>query len=101
LDNAVVIDGFEIMNPEGLRYADEFVRHKILDVIGDLSLIGMPVIGKVTMHCSGHAMNARLVNAVLSDSRAYEIVELNDSFQRDLRPTMGDLSFFESVNSLA
>ena len=101
LDNAVVIDGFEIMNPEGLRYADEFVRHKILDVIGDLSLIGMPVIGKVTMHCSGHAMNARLVNAVLSDSRAYEIVELNDSFQRDLRPAMGDLSFFESVNSLA
>lgn len=101
LDNAVVIDGFEIMNPEGLRYADEFVRHKILDVIGDLSLIGMPLIGKVTMHCSGHAMNARLVNAVLSDSRSYEIVELHESFERGLIPSMGELPFFESVNSLA
>jgi len=101
LDNAVVIDGFEIMNPEGLRYADEFVRHKIIDVIGDLSLVGMPLIGKVTMHCSGHAMNAKLVNAILSDSRSYEIVELNENLGCDLMPAIGDLSLFEPVNSLA
>lgn len=101
LDNAVVIDGFEIMNPDGLRYADEFVRHKIIDVIGDLSLVGMPIIGKVNMHCSGHAMNARLVNALLEDPRAYEVVELNERSGRDLTPSLGELSLFESVNSLA
>ena len=89
------------MNPEGLRYADEFVRHKVLDVIGDLSLTGMPLIGKVTMHCSGHAMNARLVNAVLSDSSAYEVVELSESMNFDAMPSMGEFPYFESVNSLA
>lgn len=101
LDNAVVIDGFEIMNPDGLRYADEFVRHKIIDAIGDLSLVGMPLIGKVSMHCSGHAMNARLVNAVLEDPRCYEVVELNERLGRDLLPSLSEFSLFESLNSLA
>ncbi len=75
LDNAVVIDEYHVMNPEGLRYPDEFVRHKILDVIGDLSLFGIPVLGRVHVKCPGHALNSQLVRKVLSDPRAYEIIE--------------------------
>jgi UDP-3-O-[3-hydroxymyristoyl] N-acetylglucosamine deacetylase len=75
LENAVVIDQYRVLNPEGLRYPDEFVRHKILDAIGDLSLFGMPLIGKVLLTRSGHALNTKLVRAVLADPRNYEIVE--------------------------
>jgi UDP-3-O-[3-hydroxymyristoyl] N-acetylglucosamine deacetylase len=75
LENAVVIDQYRVLNPEGLRYPDEFVRHKVVDAIGDLALFGMPVIGKVHLHRSGHAMNTALVRAVLADPRNYEIVE--------------------------
>ena len=57
LDNVVVIDKEEIMNPEGLRYPDEFVRHKILDCIGDFSLLGMPILGHVIVEKSGHSFN--------------------------------------------
>ncbi len=65
LDNAVVLDAGGVMNKEGLRYRDEFVRHKVLDIIGDLSLLGMPVIGHVVAHKSGHAMNALMVQKLL------------------------------------
>src|SRR5205085_10841710 len=61
LGNAVVVDDFNILNPEGLRYPDEFVRHKILDAMGDLSLLGMPVLGRFTALKSGHALNRQLV----------------------------------------
>jgi UDP-3-O-[3-hydroxymyristoyl] N-acetylglucosamine deacetylase len=74
LDNAVVVDDFNILNPEGLRYPDEFVRHKILDALGDLSLIGMPVIGHFTAVKSGHALNHQLVRKVV-ESKACEIVQ--------------------------
>lgn len=73
LDNAVVIDAYRVLNPEGLRFADEFVRHKVLDAIGDLSLFGMAIAGRVHLHRSGHAMNTALVQAVLQDPRNYEI----------------------------
>ena len=59
LENAIVVDDFNILNPEGLRFADEFVRHKILDIIGDLALCGMPVIGHFTSVKSGHALNQK------------------------------------------
>ncbi|MEE8410800.1 MAG: UDP-3-O-acyl-N-acetylglucosamine deacetylase [Myxococcota bacterium] len=75
LDNAVVIDQYQVLNPEGLRYPDEFVRHKVLDALGDMALFGMPIIGKLELHRSGHALNTRLVAAVLRDRKAYEIVE--------------------------
>ena len=75
LENAIVIDQYKVLNPEGLRYPDEFVRHKVLDALGDLALFGMPVLGKVSLKRSGHALNTRLVRAVLADPRAYEIVE--------------------------
>jgi UDP-3-O-[3-hydroxymyristoyl] N-acetylglucosamine deacetylase len=75
LANAVVVDDFNILNPEGLRYPDEFVRHKILDALGDLSLLGMPVIGQLTAVKSGHALNQKLVRKVLAETEACEVVQ--------------------------
>ncbi|MCP3057422.1 UDP-3-O-acyl-N-acetylglucosamine deacetylase [Myxococcus sp. K38C18041901] len=74
LDNAIVVDEVSILNPEGLRFTDEFVRHKILDAIGDVSLFGRPVIGHLTAYKTGHALNHKLVRKVLSDPSCYEIV---------------------------
>ena len=74
LDNAVVVDEFKILNEEGLRLEDEFVKHKILDAIGDLYLLGHPLLGKFTGHKSGHGPNNQLLRAVLADESAYEIV---------------------------
>lgn len=75
LENTVVIDRYRVLNPDGLRYPDEFVRHKLLDAIGDLYLLGMPLVGKVRMHRSGHALNSKLAAEILSDSRNYRVVE--------------------------
>lgn len=72
LANAIVVDDFSIMNPEGLRFPDEFVRHKVLDTIGDLALLGMPVIGHVKAHKSGHTLNHGLVMKVLSEPGCFE-----------------------------
>lgn len=65
LDNAIAIDGYRVLNPEGLRYPDEFVRHKILDAIGDISLFGMPVVGRLTLKRPGHMLNTQFVRAVI------------------------------------
>jgi UDP-3-O-[3-hydroxymyristoyl] N-acetylglucosamine deacetylase len=78
LENAVVVDDFSILNPDGLRFPDEFVRHKILDSIGDVSLFGMPVIGHLVAHKSGHMMNHKLVTKVLADPTCHEIVEVGE-----------------------
>ena len=75
LSNAIVIDDTDILNPEGLRYPDEFVRHKILDAIGDLYILGHPVIGAFEGYKSGHAINNALLRQVLADPQAYEWVE--------------------------
>jgi UDP-3-O-[3-hydroxymyristoyl] N-acetylglucosamine deacetylase len=75
LENAVVVDDFNILNPEGLRYPDEFVRHKILDAVGDLSLFGMPVIGHFAAVKSGHALNHELVRKVLQSETACEVIQ--------------------------
>lgn len=74
LDNAVVMDEYRILNPDGLRYADEFVKHKVLDCVGDLYLLGHPVIGEFFGHKSGHALNNQLLRALLAQSDAYETV---------------------------
>ena len=74
LDNAIVVDELSILNPDGLRFPDEFVRHKILDAIGDLSLFGRPVVGHLKAFKTGHALNQKLVKAVLADPTSYEIV---------------------------
>src|SRR6185312_8664846 len=69
--NTVVIDGGQIVNPEGLRYEDEFVRHKLLDAIGDLALAGAPICGRFVADQPGHALNARLVRALLDTPEAW------------------------------
>ena len=78
LDNAVVLDEYRVLNADGLRFADEFIRHKLLDAIGDLYLIGKPLLGAFTAHKSGHAVNNQLARALLADRSAFEVV----SFER-------------------
>ncbi len=78
LENAIVMDEFRILNAGGLRYRNEFVRHKILDAMGDLYLIGHPLLTSYTAHKSGHAMNNKLLRALLQEPDAYEIVTFND-----------------------
>lgn len=82
LDNAVVLDEYKILNQDGLRYKDEFVRHKILDVIGDLYLMGHSVIGKFKGYKSGHMMNSMVLSQLLADEEAYEIVTYEQESQR-------------------
>jgi UDP-3-O-[3-hydroxymyristoyl] N-acetylglucosamine deacetylase len=74
LENAVVLDEYRVLNSEGLRFADEFIRHKLLDAIGDLYLLGRPLLGAFTAHKSGHALNNRLLRAALADGAALELV---------------------------
>jgi UDP-3-O-[3-hydroxymyristoyl] N-acetylglucosamine deacetylase len=74
LDNAVVMDEYRVLNSDGLRYEDEFVKHKVLDAIGDLYLLGHPVIGAFSAHKSGHALNNKLARALLADKSAWELV---------------------------
>ena len=79
LDNAVVMDEFRILNPDGLRYANEFVKHKVLDAIGDLYMAGLPLLGAFSAHKSGHELNNRLLRAVLADQTAFERVSYGDA----------------------
>lgn len=74
LDNAVVLDEFRVLNAEGLRFADEFIRHKVLDAIGDLYLLGSPLLAAFSAHKSGHALNNRLLLALLAEPSAVEAV---------------------------
>ena len=74
LENAVVLDEQGVLNSDGLRFADEFIRHKLLDAIGDLYLVGGPLLGAFAAYKSGHALNNRLVRAALADSAALETV---------------------------
>lgn len=77
LENAVVLDQARVLNPGGLRSADEFVRHKVLDALGDLALAGLPLRAHVRLHRSGHDLHSQLLTALFADSRNYEVVELS------------------------
>ena len=74
LENAVVLDDHRVLNAEGLRFGDEFIRHKILDAIGDLYLLGRPLLAAFSAHKSGHALNNRLLRALMADPAATEVV---------------------------
>jgi UDP-3-O-[3-hydroxymyristoyl] N-acetylglucosamine deacetylase len=74
MENAIVVDEYRVLNAEGLRYGDEFVKHKLLDAIGDLYLVGHPMIGEFSAHKSGHALNNRLLRATLALRDAWEYV---------------------------
>ncbi len=78
LDNAIVMDDYRVLNPDGLRFEDEFVKHKVLDAIGDLYLLGHPVIAAFSGYKSGHALNNALVRALLADTSAWEYVSFED-----------------------
>ncbi len=77
LDNAIVMDEYRVLNSEGLRYADEFVKHKVLDAIGDLYLCGHPLLAAYSAHKAGHAMNNEVLRALLSDQEAWEYVSFD------------------------
>ena len=81
LDNAIGVDETGVVNEEGLRFSDEFVRHKILDAVGDLYLLGHQIIAKFDGYKSGHALNNQLLRNVISDASNYEIVTFNDKTQ--------------------
>jgi UDP-3-O-[3-hydroxymyristoyl] N-acetylglucosamine deacetylase len=94
LDNAVVVDDYRVLNEDGLRYRDEFVKHKILDAIGDLYLLGHSLIGSFVGYKSGHALNNRLLRALLADAEAWEEVTFEDD---ELAP----ISFDQPVSAIA
>ena len=79
LDNTIVLDDYKVINKDGLRYEDEFVKHKILDAVGDLYLLGHPMIGAYSGYKSGHALNSRLLEKLLNNPDAWEIVTFEDS----------------------
>lgn len=89
LDNAIVMDEFRVLNDEGLRYADEFVRHKVLDAIGDLYLAGYPILGEFRAHKSGHALNNQLLCALMDNAKAWSFV----TFARDAETPAGVHAF--------
>ena len=78
MDNAIVMDDYKVLNNDGLRYNDEFVKHKILDAMGDLYLLGKPLLAAYSAFRSGHAMNNKLLRALLDNKDAYEVVTFED-----------------------
>jgi len=81
LDNAIVMDDYKVLNIEGLRYNDEFVKHKILDAMGDLFLLGKPLLAAYSAFRSGHALNNKLLRALLAQPDSYEVVSFADELQ--------------------
>lgn len=82
LENAIVLDDSKILNPEGLRYDDEFVRHKILDAIGDMALLRYTIIGEYDAHAGSHHLNHLLTKKLLEDSESYEIIDLEEAVDK-------------------
>ncbi len=78
-DNAIVLDDYRILNEDGLRYEDEFVKHKVLDAIGDLYLLGHPLIGAFSAHKSGHSLNNRLLRGLVTSKAAWELITYTET----------------------
>ncbi len=85
MDNVIVVDDYRVLNTDGLRYDDEFVKHKILDAIGDLHIAGKPLLASYVAYKSGHALNNKLLRKLLADQSAYEVV----SFEREADAPQG------------
>lgn len=85
LDNAIAIDDYRILNEDGLRYSDEFVKHKILDAVGDMYLLGCGLIGAFEGYKSGHALNNKLISTLLADQSAWEYVTFNNPEKSPIR----------------
>lgn len=100
LDNAVVVDGDKVMNPDGLRFENEFVRHKILDAVGDIYLAGAQMIGRYHGVKAGHAMNNKALHALFADADAFEFVELGrKAVYRPISKTASMGGFFGETES--
>jgi len=98
LENAIVVDDEKILNPEGLRFQDEFVRHKILDAIGDLSLVGYPILGHVRAFKAGHDINHQLAEKILASPECWQLLEfseqdLQESLQMPAAAFASELAF--------
>jgi UDP-3-O-[3-hydroxymyristoyl] N-acetylglucosamine deacetylase len=85
MDNVIVVDDYRVLNADGLRYDDEFVKHKILDAIGDMQVLGKPLLASYTAFKGGHALNNKLLRKLLADASAYEVV----TFERDDKAPSG------------
>lgn len=85
LENAIVLDDNNILNPEGLRFADEFVRHKTLDALGDLVTLGMPLMGHVVLHKAGHDVMNKLIRKIIESRDSYKHIELGADLSEDVR----------------
>ncbi len=81
MDNVIVVDDLRVLNAEGLRYDDEFAKHKVLDAIGDLHALGQPLLAHYRAYKSGHALNNKLLRALLADEQAYDVVSFDDERQ--------------------
>lgn len=89
VDNAIVVDEFRILNEDGLRYEDEFVKHKVLDAIGDLYLLGHSLIGEFRAHKSGHALNNQVLRALMAQADAWEMVTFEDADESPISYGLG------------
>jgi len=94
LNNAIVVDDYRIINEEGLRYEDEFAKHKVLDAVGDLYLLGCSLIGSFSGYKSGHALNNHLLRALLADETAWEVVTF------DSGSNMSAVSFLHPISAV-
>ena len=92
MDNTVVMDDFRVLNEDGMRYEDEFAKHKILDAIGDMYLAGKNIIGSFSGHKSGHALNNQLLKTLLADDSAYEVVTLDSEREKPFLYALPELS---------
>ncbi len=92
LENAIVMDEYRVLNSDGLRYDDEFVKHKMLDALGDLYVAGKPMLAFYSAHKSGHAINNCLLRAMFADQTAYDIVEFSDESTAPVDYTVAGLS---------
>ena len=79
LKNAIVLDDFKVLNREGLRFKDEFIRHKVLDTVGDVSLLGYPIAGHIRSFKSGHYLNNKLCRTLLNDQGSFEIISSSEA----------------------
>lgn len=85
MENAVALDEYRVLNPEGLRYDDEFLKHKILDAVGDLYLCGHSILGELKAYKSGHGLNNKLLNALLSNQQAWEFISFDQAEQAPIQ----------------
>ena len=101
LNNAIVVDKYEILNPDGLRMEKEFVKHKTLDCIGDLYLLGMPLIGRIDCHAPGHNLNQRLIREILKNNENYIIDETNSIDNGNFLSFVGNNNTSQNISCVA